>query len=670
MVTAHDGSATSPASHSVNADLKHKADDIKDKEILRLQRTLTEAKTTNRARESQLRVAKEGLKNAREALNETFAEYASVRDELNTVKQVLGRDHQATLYRKDIEIFALRKMNEQREKSLADRDNKLKELESQHKADMERKEEQMKLLTDRLQSASCQDRDDGEQALEVRLLKVKKGRKSFEMEDEKDVLISQLQDSLAAAEKSAEAVVNKQAELQRAWDITKKIQNTLKEERDRHTQTREQLQGVMAQLSQENEYGQSYANMGRRLPTIEEDEHGRSELEAMFEAAQEDNVQLKSKVRLLEKRLQDANAKIFSAAQEADALRVQIRFEQNCKADMEKARPSVIHHVHLQNMEDHVKELQRELGAKDEEIRRHKKSIVQIDRYVGRLRREIDAAIGYHTEDQDEIERLKEIIAELQSTNNDLAINHEQTATGRTRRRSSTAKNPLSPTSDVSFIRKLNPSSRDATSTPRYAPASTMPPVIVATAPRLSGQPPAHHKGRRGSAKEDVRSNGYPTTELETSANSNEEKSARRTSLGLRDIMKKITRKDHDDPIPTHTSPSEQMNILLPGRSEREDSRYSRASTTTTPRPTTANASALPEPIRPVTGQPVPAITSVPHKTHPSNPRRSSMKYYTTASDVVDERPLTAAGSKESSAPKRRSWGASVQTKLNRRSLH
>ena len=38
------------------------------------------------------------------------------------MKQTLGRDHQAVIYRKDIELFALRKANEQKENHIKDRE--------------------------------------------------------------------------------------------------------------------------------------------------------------------------------------------------------------------------------------------------------------------------------------------------------------------------------------------------------------------------------------------------------------------------------------------------------------------------------------------------------------------------------------------------------------------
>jgi hypothetical protein len=83
-------------------------------EIVRLQGAITDLKTANKAKEVLLRRTKEELKNARETLNQTFAEYCSLRDEMKNIKQTMARDHQTIIYRKDIELFALRKRSTSR----------------------------------------------------------------------------------------------------------------------------------------------------------------------------------------------------------------------------------------------------------------------------------------------------------------------------------------------------------------------------------------------------------------------------------------------------------------------------------------------------------------------------------------------------------------------------
>lgn len=107
---------------SSNPEASFMSSGYRDTEIERLHARLAEMKTAEKVREIDLRRTKAELLNARTTLNETFVEYASARDELKMIKQTLGRDHQAEIYRKDIELFALRKANEQKENYIKDRE--------------------------------------------------------------------------------------------------------------------------------------------------------------------------------------------------------------------------------------------------------------------------------------------------------------------------------------------------------------------------------------------------------------------------------------------------------------------------------------------------------------------------------------------------------------------
>jgi hypothetical protein len=343
-------------------------------DIVRLQGALTDLKTANKAKEVLLHRTREELKNARETLNQTFAEYCSLRDEMKTIKQTMARDHQAIVYRKDIELFALRKGNEQKENYIKDHDAKLDEVFQQQKATVELKDAQLRMLKERVAYLDRQaspklghDQEeegaDGDHALQVRLLRVKKPAKRREdsqpvpldsttaTDEDKDATIASLREQLAVAKKTADEVVNQQAELSRAWDVVKKIQTALKEERKLHTQTREQLEEVSVRLEEEQD---SRATTVGRLPTIEEDKY---ELEAMFDTAQEDNLRLYSELEALEKRLRDANIRMFTAEHEVVALREQVQLEQTISNDLETARPSVVHRVHFQRMEGQLKEV-------------------------------------------------------------------------------------------------------------------------------------------------------------------------------------------------------------------------------------------------------------------------------------------------------------------------
>jgi hypothetical protein len=341
-------------------------------EIVRLEGALIDLKTANKAKEVLLCRTREELKSTRETLNSTFAEYCSLRDEIKNVKQNMTRDHQAVVYRKDIELFALRKGNEQKEKYIKEHDTKLEEVFQQQKATVELKDAQLKMLKERLESMNRQasprfghdyeEPKDGDHALEVRLLRVKKAARRSEDNppvtpdpqnvEEKDAVIASLREQLMVTRKAADEVVNQQAELSRAWEIVKKVQATLKEERKLHTQSREQLQELAAKLDEEQQ--RSRNNPIVRLPTIEED---KDELEAMFDKTQEDNLRLYVEMGALEARLREANSRMFNAEQEANALRQQLQLERITSDGSETARPSVIHHVHFQRMEGQLEEV-------------------------------------------------------------------------------------------------------------------------------------------------------------------------------------------------------------------------------------------------------------------------------------------------------------------------
>jgi hypothetical protein len=341
--------------------------------MVRLQGALSDLKTANRAKEGLLRRTREELKSARDTLNETFTEYCCLRDEVKNIKQSMAREHQAVVYRKDIELFALRKGNEQKEKYMKDHDAKLEQVFQQQKATAELKDAQIKMLKERLSfldrqssprfSQEFEDAMDGDQALEVRLLRVKKAAKHAESaqamstetsntDEEKDRIIASLHQQLDATRKAADEVVNQQAELSRAWSVVKKVQGALKEERRLHTQTREQLQELAVKFEEEQQ--KTRVNPAGRLPTIEED---KDELESMFDKTQEDNLRLYGEMEALEKRLRDANSRMFNAEQEVNALREEVQQQKTTSDDPETARPSVVHHVHFQRMEMQLAEV-------------------------------------------------------------------------------------------------------------------------------------------------------------------------------------------------------------------------------------------------------------------------------------------------------------------------
>ncbi|KAL6705237.1 hypothetical protein ACN47E_007197 [Coniothyrium glycines] len=650
------------------ADTTPGASDSKDREIVRLQRTITGIKTNDKAKELQLGLAREELNNAREALNETFAEYSRLRGELKAVKQNLGKDHQAVVYRKDIELFALRKGNEQKEKQLKDREAKLEEMHRQQRTVIEIKDAQLKLLEDRLSLMNRQanpkfdhEAEEGDQALEVRLLRIRKGRGSPADEEDKDALISKLQEQLAVATKAAQDVINQQAELQRAWDVAKKLHNTLKEEREKHTQTREQLQEVTVKLTEQSDQKPDRTDDNGRLPTITEDERDQEELEAMFDTAQQDNLRLYAEVSSLEQRLKDSNARMFAALQDVEALRNQLHLEKAINKDMEAARPSVVHRVHFERMEGQLKEARDDLANKDNNIKNLRSIIIEKESIIGELRGEVDAAVTFHTQDQDEIERLTQSISELQETKQQLMLDHERLALQRTRQRIISL--------DRTSARSKEPTNLEA------LPA--MP--IAQEAARASSIPETSNRHRRSQSNPDQLNLTSTTT---SPPDPRDLKKSHRRSLGLKDLMRKIVRKDPDPSPPVAVEAEAEAPPSTPHTPTHNLDR-TRMRNALNPKDTNAPLrrpqTAVPTPSKPFVHDAVPAASPstapVPQSVKPRTEKRRSLRYYARPSpspSAMEQGSLHVASSdgvdgEESRPSSRRSWGAT--NRLVRRSL-
>jgi hypothetical protein len=656
-------------------------------EIVRLQGALTELKTANKAKEVLLRRTREDLKSARETQNETFAEYCSLRDEMKSIKQIMARDHQAVVYRKDIELFALRKGNEQKEKYIKEHDAKLDDVFQQQKATVELKDAQLKILKERLAFMDRQsspkfshDQDgemEGDHALQVRLLRVKTANNTttFEspsVDEQKDATIVSLREQLAVTRKAADEVVNQQAELARAWDIVKKVQASLKEERKHHAQTLEKLQELTVKYEEEQQRSGSLP-IGR-LPTIEED---KDELEAMFDSTQQDNLRLYAELEALEQRLRDANSRMFNAEQEATILREQVEMEKAVSDDFETARPSVVHRVHFQRMEGQLKEvricwshissnftlmpfLQQSrdvLATKENEITLLKKTVAGKNDYVKDLQAEVDAAVNFHTQDQDEIERLKQNLAELQATKDHLMRDHERLSVQRTRLRMSSTEHTSARSSGTTLTQDLSPPLPK--STDEVPPIEALPVIALLPTPTESLRPNSIQE----TPKRHIRNESTPNrwSLMSNTAPPPELRGARRRSLGLKDFMKKMVKKDEKTTIAEDPEPVQQE------------------STTETHKPraalATRNANAT---MRPNTAAPIAKTNSqdpffdtptvaVPQGFRPANVRRHTPRYYAgqdakeEEKDKDIERPQTAKESKDdSSKSKRRSWGAAT----------
>ncbi|KAH8723568.1 hypothetical protein GQ44DRAFT_685066 [Phaeosphaeriaceae sp. PMI808] len=649
---ANDGRPMAPSTSGVTDTISNTKDT--NEEIVRLQVTLTDLKTAYKAKEILLRRTREELKNARETLNDTFAEYSKLRDDMKTIKQNMSRDHQAVVYRKDIELFALRKGNEQKEKYIMEHDAKLEEVFQQQRATVELKDAQLKILKERLTRLDCQSSPkfghgyeesmEGDQALEVRLLRVK--RKSVTDAEDRSATrpeslsadedtIASLREQLVIAKKATEEFVNQQAELQRAWEITRKVQETLKGERALHVQTREQLQELAIKFEEQQ---RDRINSTARLPTIEED---KDELEAMFDTAQEDNVRLHTQLHVLEKRLHDANARIFATQEEAEALRAQLRLEKAISDDLETARPSVVHRVHFQRMENQLKESRDALVAKIEEIESMKKTIAGKDCYVKDLQAEVDAAVSFHTQDQDEIERLKKIVNELQATKDQLMLDRERIALQRPRLRISSTERTSARSSGATLTQGLSPPlTSPSNEPPPTEPLPTPPPAVDASNDSIKQTP-----NRRS-----LISNDAPPPEP---------RALKRRSLGFRDLVKKIVKKDtKSDPV-LETAQTDGTEVIERPRSK------AAVLATTNPEPIIRPNTAAPE----VGGQ-TPFNSDPPvliqQAVRPPTARSQTPRYYAEQAQNEEERPKTAVTSATSA--NRRSWG--TVNKLKRRSLY
>jgi hypothetical protein len=658
-----------------------------DEGIVRLQVALTDLKTANKAKDVLLRRTREELKSARETSNETFAEYCAVRDEMKNIKQTMAREHQAIIYRKDIELFALRKGNEQKEKYMKENDLKIEEAFRQQQATVDLKDAQLQMLKERLAFLDRQaspkfahdyaETVEGDHALQVRLLKVKKAAKRAvsdgAVSDEKDAAIAHLHEQLAIARKAAEEVVNQQAELSRAWGIVKKVQSALKEERNQHEQTRERLQELTVKLEEETQRSRNQPS--GRLPTIEED---KDELEAMFDKAQEDNLRLYKELEALEYRLRDANSRMFNAEQEAKTLRERdAQLEKKKIDESDSARPSVVHHAHFQRMEGYLKEVGLEtpvikvaqtfhsqpiidsadtlheqsreaLAARAGEIDHLKKTLAGKTILVKDLQAEIDAAVSFHTQDQDEIERLQQSLAELQVTKNQLMRDHERLAISRTRMQLPSINHASARWSGTTLTQDLSPSLPN--------PLGEHP--VMADLPTISDLPDEQRNNSiQETPKRHKRSESTPNRFrlMTTEAPPPELRSGRRRSLGVRDFMKKMVKKDSKlDP------PFELMNpkiVETPAEPAVRPALFAKDK----------NA-----PIRPATAVAKPThqgslytASEIPTTAQRPVPvRRQTPRYYTSPEAKSEARPQTAASDAKASkddmgiSSKRLSWGA------------
>ncbi|KAF2118686.1 hypothetical protein BDV96DRAFT_361291 [Lophiotrema nucula] len=518
--------------------------DAKEEELTQLRKELVVAKTSDKSKDNELKRTEDDLHHARQTLTETFSEYSTLRDEMKTIKTTIGRDHQAIIYRKDIELFALRKSNEQKENYIKERDAKFDDLHRQHKAVLDVKESQIQSLKDRVAQLEGQQmtpfaeqETPGETtpqtAVQVKLLRVS-GRTSLELDAspaEKDAEIARLKAELGDVQKaSLETLPRVQDELRRAWDASSEVLNALNDERRQHKQTQDKLREAVLRLEEEAR-ASSQINSPARLPTIQEQD--RTELEVMFNATQQDNLRLYSELEAADKRAREADALVSTNEQELNSLKEQLRLEKAINEDMENARPSLVHRVHYQRMEGQLKEASIQLATKDEEIQGLQKAATSRVSEADDIRKEKEAAEQAKAQAVEENEQLKKSVAELESTKEQLMLDHERLAKHRTRERTTSSDHASARSSGATLITEPTFHTSDV-------PLPERPVTIAGETSTISGTPETNRFS--------MILNDVPPPEL---------RSGKRKSLTLKGLMKKMVRKDHDqNEQPTNGDPS------------------------------------------------------------------------------------------------------------------
>ncbi|CAI6328980.1 unnamed protein product [Periconia digitata] len=544
-----------PKLYSSSAKPGHGTDTImmsgsRDEEMERLRTALTEARTAQTVKELEAKRARAEVHKARVKLDQTYTEYQSLREEMRNIKQNLARDHQAVVYRKDIELFAMRKAGEQKENYIKDRESKLQDIYRSQKAVLELKDAHIRNLKDRVShyerqnspepntEASNDDamhsvsESESQSAVQVKLYRVQ-GRSSVEIAhevEEKDMEIAKLKLDLSKAASAVEALTKTQEELKRAWDATFEAENGLKEERKRHADTQHKLRDAVKRVEEEIKIG-SHKGALSTLPTI--DEQDKKELEAMY------NLRLYTKIEAFEKRIQNSNSKVFQAEQEVETLKEQLRLEKAINEDMATARPSLVHRVHFQRMEGQLRECRDALEAVGEEI-------ANKDHQIDELSHARVVADQARMKAEQEKDDLRNSITQLESTKQQLMLDHERLAKHRLRQRTTSADyNPSARSSGATLITEPSASSEPAISSHDPSPLSLVSQDAAPSAPTVALTPtttvesiqatPERHVRQEDRNRLSLISNDVPPAEL---------RSPRRRSLTLKSLIKKMVNKD------------------------------------------------------------------------------------------------------------------------------
>jgi hypothetical protein len=290
---------------------------------------------------------------------------------------------------------------------------------------------------------------------------------------------------------------------------------------------------------------------------------------------------------------------------------------------------------------------------------------------------ELDAAASFHTQDQDEIERLKQSIDELQATKYQLMLDHERLGSQRNRQRIISMERPERSSARSSGATLIHEPSPPLTKLPDEAPpVEALPMPTMPVVPEREGsiqETLQRHLRSKSSPREtanhwSLMSHDVPPAELR------ELKGNRRRSLGLKVMMQKMVKKNQDT---GHTS-TDAATIVPDSVPKRGESKLRRVlapkDKNLSIRPSTA-ASAIAS--KPVGVEPVltPKTSPLPAAVRPPNPRRNSPatpRYYATAQGTTgqeaqaaekekekgSERPQSAMGGEPARPKSRLSWGA------------
>lgn len=536
----------------------------RDTEVDRLRGRLAELKAGEQTREADLKRTRAELQSARATLTETFA---GLREELKILKQTQGRDHQAEIYRKEIELFALRKSNEQKEKAIQDRECRLEDLRHQHKTALKMRDAELRKLKERIMVVERQESprfaehtrmDSGAEpetqaALQVKFLRVR-GRNSTEIIehtlDEKDREIARLKGELADAHASGNDSDGSLSSIRKMRDQMLEAEQALAEEREMHMRTQDKLREAVLKIQAErrNSVQRTFPGGLTSIP-----EQNAQELEAMFNTAQKDNSRLHGEVEALEKRVREANARVFTAESTVEALREQLRLEKTINSDVEAARPSVVHHIHFQRLEDQLKSLRDELDAKNALIHDLKTMTAVKDARIDELTKEKSAA---QTKLKSETSRLNHEVQQLQATTKNLMLDHERLASRRARSRTS-AEHPASIrisgttlTTDASSVTPSEPitpvsipiSDLTTKDDSLHHPISVTPSIAPRTSSSIQETP--ERFVRQPAQKPNLISIDAPPAQL---------RHKRHKSLTIKGFMRKITRKEDESEVPPVT---------------------------------------------------------------------------------------------------------------------